>query len=96
MFEDKHGPKGLEQLNEILRGYPGSGSLELLLCLADGRQVSCQCQKTKIDVNPQMRSRIDELVGPENVRLLTAPLAKRNQNGAKPRGPHYNKQSQTQ
>ena len=95
IFEDKHGPKCLEQLNEILRGYPGSGSLELLLCLDDGRQVTCECRKTKIDINLEMRSRVDELVGAENVRLLTAPLPKRSKGGPKQNGPHYKRQNQT-
>ncbi len=85
MFEEKHGPKGLDQLNEILRGYPGSSSLELLLCLADGRQVSCDCRKAKIEINPEMRSRVDELVGAENVRLLTSPLTARSNSRSKQR-----------
>ena len=85
LFEDKHGPKGLDQLNEILRGYPGTGSLELVLCLADGRQVSCDCRKTEIEINEEMRARVDELVGPENVRLLTAPLTARSSGRSKQR-----------
>ena len=86
VFEDSHalkGPKVLDQLNEILRGYPGNCSLELLLCLEDGRQVTCECRKTKIEINPEMRSRVTELVGPENVRLLTKPLAVRKNGRAK-------------
>ncbi|MEA1952383.1 MAG: DNA polymerase III subunit alpha, partial [Planctomycetota bacterium] len=95
LFEDKHGEQGLDQLQEILRGYPGSGSLELLLCLSDGRQVACECRKAKIDINPEMRARVDELVGAENVRLLTAPLTTRSNGRPKQRGPHYNKQKQS-
>ena len=47
--EDPHlrrtdtGRQKLEQLHEILRGYPGNCELELTLCLADGSRVACKC-----------------------------------------------------
>ena len=43
--EEVHGPQKLEQLHEILRGYPGNCELELTLCLADGSRVACKCDK---------------------------------------------------
>jgi DNA polymerase-3 subunit alpha len=72
VHEESHGIRGLEQVHEILRGYPGSLALELLLCLADGSKVRCQCEGLRIDVTAEMRDRIDELLGPGNVRLITA------------------------
>jgi DNA polymerase-3 subunit alpha len=70
--EETHGVRGLEQLHEILRGYPGNLSLELLLCLADGSKVRCQCESMRVGVDAELRSRLDELLGPGNVRLITA------------------------
>ena len=71
--EERHGPQKLEQLREILRGYPGATELQLLLCLADGCKVTCKCSEVSVSINPEMRSRVDDLLGPGNFRLLTAP-----------------------
>jgi len=73
LFEETHAQRGLEQLHEILRGYPGSCKVELVFCLADGSRVHCQCDGFGVEVNRQMRRRVDDLLGPGNVRLLTAP-----------------------
>jgi len=71
--ESKHGQRGLEQLYEILRGYPGSCQVELLLSLADGSRVPCQCEKIRVELNNEMRSRVDALLGPGCTHLLAAP-----------------------
>ena len=70
VLEETHGPRGLEQLYEVLRGYPGSGELQLTVCLADGTRVSCECERLRVKIDPEMRRRVEELVGPGNVRLL--------------------------
>lgn len=72
VFEAAHGPHKLEQLHEVLRSYPGNCELQLLLCLADGSRVSCRCDKMRLSINNEMRARLDDLLGPGNVRLLTA------------------------
>lgn len=72
VIEDAHGPKTLEVLHEILRGYPGNCDLELSLCLTDGSRVSCKCEGTKLSVNPEMQARVDQLLGPGNFRLITS------------------------
>ena len=69
--EETHGLRGLEQLHEIVRGYPGPLSLELRLWLADGSKARCECD-LRVAADPQMRERIDELLGPGNFRLITA------------------------
>jgi DNA polymerase III subunit alpha len=69
--EDQQGTKKLELLREILRGYPGQCELQLILCLADGNRVACRCDGMRVAVNPEMRSRLDQLLGPGHVRLLT-------------------------
>ncbi len=72
LFETTHGQDGLERLYEILRGYPGNCELQLLICLADGTRVACKCDKIRVEINGEMRTRVDELLGPGNFRLVTA------------------------
>jgi len=73
VLEAEHGVQKLEQLHEILRGYPGACELQLLLCLADGRRVPCQCDEFRVAVTGEMRARVEGLLGPGNFRLITAP-----------------------
>ena len=75
LLEEVHGVCAVEQLYEILRGYPGNCDLQLLICLSDGSRVSCNCEGFRIEVNPEMRNRVEELLGPGNVRLVTVPAA---------------------
>ena len=72
VMEASHGVKKLEMFYEILRGYPGECQFELLLCLADGRKISCRCEPSASPTTAEMRSRVQELLGAENFRLLTA------------------------
>ncbi len=71
VVEESHGVKKLEMLHEVLRGYPGEVPFELLLCLADGRKISCRCDTFRIANNAEMRNRVEELLGAENFRLVT-------------------------
>jgi DNA polymerase-3 subunit alpha len=88
VFEEKHGQRGLEQLHEILRGYPGSCEIQLLICLADGSRVPCKCEGLRVAVNPEMRRRVEELLGVENFHLLasTRGVGARNGNGSSRNG----------
>jgi DNA polymerase-3 subunit alpha len=81
VIEQTHGLRGLEQLHEILRGYPGKCELQLLLCLADGTRVPMQCTGMRVAIDPEMRQRVQDLLGPENFRLLPAPHTNGNGNG---------------
>jgi len=73
LFEENDGRQKLELLHEILRGYPGSGTLELTFCLTDGTRVSCRCERMKLDANnSEMRSRVEQLLGSGNFRLVAA------------------------
>ena len=71
-MEEEQGLVKLEQLHEILRGYPGNYPLELTLCLADGSRVPCACADFRVGITPEMRLRVEELLGPGNFRLQTA------------------------
>jgi len=74
--EKEHGEDGLEQLHEILRGYPGNCELQLVIFLGDGTRVPMRCDGLRVEINNQMWSRVEELLGPGNFRLLPAPLRK--------------------
>ena len=71
--EQQHAEPTLDALYEILRGYPGNCELQLVLCLADGNRAYLKCDRLRIDLNAEMRSRVDGLLGPGNVRLISAP-----------------------
>ena len=58
-------------LHEILRGYRGDVPFELSLALADGRKVACRCDNFRITNHPEMRSRVEDLLGAENIKLIT-------------------------
>ncbi|HEX4000560.1 MAG TPA: DNA polymerase III subunit alpha [Pirellulales bacterium] len=70
--EDAQAMERLERLYEILRGYPGKCRIELVLALADGTQAILKSEKLRIAVEPELRSRLDDLLGPGQVRLITA------------------------
>src|SRR5581483_9162043 len=68
--EQKQGIKGLEQLYEIVRGYPGKCEVQIVLCLADESRVVCQCDGLKIEPSPEMRTRVTDLLGAGHLRLV--------------------------
>ncbi|MCG8584892.1 MAG: OB-fold nucleic acid binding domain-containing protein, partial [Pirellulales bacterium] len=76
--EEAHGVRGLEQLYEILRGYPGKCSVQLVLDLADGQRVEMNSEGVRVTMNEEMRTRVDQLLGPGNVKLAAS---KKNGNG---------------
>ena len=75
LLEDVHGVRAVEQLYEILRGYPGDRELQIVICLSDGTRVTCACEGFRIEITPEMRTRVEELIGPGNLRFLVAPTA---------------------
>jgi DNA polymerase III subunit alpha len=81
--EAQHGPHKLQQLHEILRGYPGKSELQLVIHLTDGHKVSMNCSDMGLTINAEMRTRVDDLLGPGNLRLITATptVGTRNGNG---------------
>jgi DNA polymerase-3 subunit alpha len=78
--EDAHGEEALAKLREIIRGYPGKKSLRLLLALSDGGSVTIDCPHSGVSFDPELRRRVDDLLGAGNFKLLTSPR----QNGASP------------
>ncbi len=83
--EQRHAERGLADLYEILRGYPGNCELQLVLTLADGSRVYMKSDSLGVELTGEMRSRVEALLGPGNLKLIAAPIAKsppRRTNGA--------------
>ena len=76
--EQAHGQHGLEQLREILRGYPGSKKLKLRLDLAAGGQVWVDSNWPGLDLNPELRQRVEGLLGPGSMAIQAARPAVKN------------------
>jgi DNA polymerase III subunit alpha len=72
LLEDVHGVRGVEQLHEILRGYPGNAQVQLSICLSDGTRIGCDCEKLRVKIDPEMRRRAEELLGSENIRMIVS------------------------
>ncbi len=69
--EQQHGTRAMETAWQIVRGYPGSRRLELVLKTSDGSLVQLVSHKIQVDVSPEMRTRLAELLGPANVQLIS-------------------------
>jgi len=67
--EQQHDEQKLHILKEIVGGYPGNCEFRIMLVLADGRQIALKSNKG-VDLSPEMRTRIDELLGSGNFELL--------------------------
>ncbi|QEF98495.1 DNA polymerase III subunit alpha [Stieleria maiorica] len=68
--ESKHDGQTISRLREIIRGYPGNQELLFSMLLAEGELVHLKADKFKVQVTPEMRSRIDDLLGSGNYRLM--------------------------
>ena len=84
IHEERHSERTLEQLYEILRGYPGNCDLQFVIHLADGSRALCPSEGMRVALSTEMRARVDELLGPGNLTpIATAPRA----NGPGPKRP---------
>jgi DNA polymerase III subunit alpha len=82
--EQKHSEEVVPKLHEILRGYPGNMEVSVYANLESGEQVQIATKKHRIAVTPELRGRLDDLLGPDCHRLLVAP-PKPKQGGAEKR-----------
>ena len=80
-----HGTDVLHKVREIVRGYPGNRDLELVLCLDDGSRVYLKSQRIQLDINPELRKRVEDLLGPGYYQLITTPPRPSNGNGSRGR-----------
>ncbi|HIA20154.1 MAG TPA: hypothetical protein EYN70_12195 [Planctomycetaceae bacterium] len=69
--ELKHGDRILPQVYEILRAYPGNQEVRLLLDLANGHRVAMKADRIQINVNTELKQRMDDLLGNQNYQMIT-------------------------
>jgi DNA polymerase III subunit alpha len=88
--EETHGLPALEQLRELTAEFPGDAELQLLLCLADGNRLELKSDTLRVEVNAELRQRIEQILGPGNIRVLTS--APR-QSSSGPRPAHFSQRA---
>ncbi|MBM4004136.1 MAG: DNA polymerase III subunit alpha [Planctomycetes bacterium] len=71
--EGRHGADVLPKIREVVRGYPGDRDLELMLQLRDGSRVRMKSTKLRLEITTEFQQRIDDLLGPGNIRRITQP-----------------------
>ena len=81
--ETQHADRGLDQLKEILRGYPGKCPLTLTLILEDGCRVNLSSQ-FGVEVNTELKHRVQDLLGDNCLQLR--PRAQRSRQNGQQRG----------
>ena len=75
--ENEHDEATVSGLREILRGYPGSQALLFSMQLKEGEVVHLKSDKYRVEVTPEMRTRIDDLLGVGHYKLMmTKPSAR--------------------
>ncbi|WP_235935355.1 DNA polymerase III subunit alpha [Candidatus Laterigemmans baculatus] len=60
----------LAQVREIIRGYPGQQELMFSLKLRDGALVHLRSGRYRVEVNPELRQRLEDLLGSGSYRLM--------------------------
>ncbi len=51
--------------------YPGTCEMQFVLDLDNGQRISMAAHKTKVELVPEFRQRVEELLSPDNVKILT-------------------------
>jgi DNA polymerase-3 subunit alpha len=69
----KHGTDVLPKVREIVRGYSGDKEFQLLLSLGDGGEVRLKSSRFRVSVDDELKTRIEEFLGPGAFRRITAP-----------------------
>lgn len=81
LHEERHAVDALPRLHEILRGYPGKHEVQLALELLSGETVHIKTRKHRVDITPELRVRLDDLLGQESHRLIMAPPTVKSSSG---------------
>lgn len=70
--EQNHGSEMLHKVKEVVRGYPGTAELRIVLRLADGHHVHLLSQRLRLDINDEMKHRLTDLLGAGSFQMITA------------------------
>ncbi|MFW5693221.1 MAG: DNA polymerase III subunit alpha, partial [Thermoguttaceae bacterium] len=57
LLEEQHNERVVEQLHEILSGYPGTRELSLVVYLRDGSRVPCSCRDVRVEITAEIATR---------------------------------------
>lgn len=82
--QQKHKPELIHKIREVLRGYPGPRDVLFAIRLETGETVHVKSSKQRVVISPELRTRLDDLLGAESHKLLmTKPKMKSGGNGDK-------------
>jgi DNA polymerase-3 subunit alpha len=80
--QTKHQPELINKIREVLRGYPGPRDVLFAIRLESGETVHVKSAKQKVAISPELRTRLDDLLGQDSHKLLmTKPKLKSGGNG---------------
>jgi DNA polymerase-3 subunit alpha len=65
-----HDEQTFVRLREILRGYPGSREVWLEFHMEEGDRIHVRSGKHRVDIQPELRARLDDLLGSQGHKLL--------------------------
>ncbi|TWT98968.1 DNA polymerase III subunit alpha [Neorhodopirellula pilleata] len=68
--EAEHDENTISKVREIIRGYPGTKELLLSMALQEGETIHFKANKFRVDITPQLRERLDDLLGSGHYKLL--------------------------
>lgn len=68
--EDAHDRETLNSLREILRGYPGKQEMLFSMQMNGGEVVHMRSGKYKVEITPELRGRLDDLLGQGHYKLM--------------------------
>lgn len=73
VHQDLHEEAMLPRLNEVLRGYPGNMEVNVSLRMSSGETVQLRSNRHRVAITPELRGRLDDLLGENSHALLVAP-----------------------
>lgn len=83
--QQKHPEEVVLKIHEILRGYPGNMEVSLMASLDSGEQVQMAVRKHRVSLTPELRGRLNDLLGPDSHRLLVTPPKPKQHTGGEKR-----------
>jgi len=69
----RHDEQLLPRIQEVLRGYPGNLDVFVTLRLQSGDMVQLKSKRHRISITPELRGRLDDLLGEGSHTLLISP-----------------------
>ena len=79
--QQKNSPDTVQRIAEVLRGYPGDREVQFEVKIASGSLIHMISTKHKVNITQELRSRLDDLLGPTSHRLRMNKPSVSNDNG---------------